>query len=300
MIPERLDGVSLRLLRLFEAVYRTRNISRAADELGTAQPSVSLSLGRLRRTFNDPLFVRVGSNMQPTSRAEDLIRAVRDVLQIAGDHFVERAMFDPQTSDRRFVLHMTDPAQTILMPRLIGQVSHLAPRVRLRVREIAEDSQAMLSDGAVDLIVGYLAREAEDLRQSKIHDEHYVCVARVDHPRIGETLSLERFKLESHIVTAIAGTGHTHAELGFGQLRAEANIALEVSSFFAVGVTVAQTDLIAVVPSKLAAQLAAQGHVKTYDLPIAGPTFPVRQYWHGRNHNDAGNQWIRTLLTKML
>ena len=300
MIPERLDAVSLRLLRLFEAVYRTRSVSRAADELGAAQPSVSLSLNRLRRTFDDPLFVRVGSNMQPTSRAEDLIGAVRDVLQIAGDHFVERATFDPETSDRRFVLHMSDPAQTILMPCLIGRVSHLAPRVRLRVREIAQDSQALLSEGAVDLIVGYLAREAEDLRQSKIHDEHYVCVARVDHPRIGETLSLERFKLESHIVTAIAGTGHTHAEPGFGQLRAEANIALEVSSFFAIGVTVAQTDLIAVVPSKLAAQLAAQGRVQVHELPLPSPTFPVRQYWHGRSHNDAGNQWVRTLLTKLV
>ncbi|WP_174299345.1 LysR family transcriptional regulator [Caulobacter sp. S45] len=299
MIPERLDAVSLRLLRLFEAVYRTRNISRAADELRTSQPSVSLSLGRLRRTFDDPLFVRVGSNMQPTSRAEDLIRAVRDVLRIAGDHFVERAVFDPQTSDRRFVLHMADPAQTILMPHLIARVSRLAPRVRLRVREIAEDSQSMLSDGAVDLIVGYLAPEADDLRQYKIHDEHYVCIARVDHPRIRDALSLERFKSESHIVTAIAGTGHTHVEPGFGQLRAEANIALEVSSYFAVGVTVAQTDLIAVVPSRLAAQLAAEGQVKVYELPVTSPTFQVRQYWHSRNHNDAGNQWIRTLLTKI-
>ena len=83
-------------------------------------------------------------------------------------------------------------------------------------------------------------------------------------------------------------------------LRAEANIALEVSSYFAVGVTVAQTDLIAVVPSRLAAQLAATGRVKVYELPITSPAFQVRQYWHSRNHNDAGNQWIRTLLTKVL
>ena len=300
MIPERLDAVSLRLLRLFDVVYRTRNISRTADELRTTQPSVSLSLGRLRQTFNDPLFVRVGATMQPTSRAEDLIRAVREVLRIAGDHFVERALFDPETSDRRFVLHMADPAQTILMPRLVGRASHCAPRVRLRVREIAEDSQSVLADGAVDLIVGFLAREADDLRQYKLHNEHYVCIARVDHPRIGAALSLEAFKSEFHIVTAIAGTGHTHVEPGFGRLRAEANIALEVASYFAVGETVAQTDLIAVVPSRLAAQLAAHGRVKSYDLPIASPTFQVRQYWHARNHNDAGNQWLRTLLVNLL
>ena len=300
MIPERLDAVSLRLLRLFEAVYRTRNISRAADELRTTQPSVSLSLGRLRQTFGDPLFVRVGAKMQPTSRADDLIRAVREVLQIAGDHFVERAAFDPQTSNRRFVLHMADPAQTILMPRLVARLSPVAPRVRLRVREIAEDSQSLLADGDVDLIVGYLAREADDLRQYKFHDEHYVCIARADHPRIGANLSLGVFNSEFHIVTSIAGTGHTHVEPGFGQLRAEANVSLEVSSYFAVGATVAQTDLIAVVPSRLAVQFAADGRVKMYELPIASPTFQVRQYWHARSHNDAGNQWLRSMLADVL
>ena len=296
MIPQRLDAISLRLLRLFEAVYRTRNISRAADELQTTQPSVSLSLRRLRQHFDDPLFVRAGLKMQPTPRAETLIEAVREILGIAADKFVETSQFDPQTSDRCFTLHMADPAQTIIMPRLMQSAARLAPRVRLRVREIAQDSQSLLAEGAIDLIVGYLGREADDLIQHKFHDEHYVCIARAGHPRIGKVLSLDLFHSESHVVAIIAGTGHSHLEPAFGQLRSGVKVALEMSSYVAVGATVAQTDLIAIVPSRLAAQFATNGRIRVFDLPVASPSFQVRQYWHARNQGDIGTRWLRSML----
>lgn len=300
MGSDTLDSISLRLLRLFEAIHRTRSISQAADALRTSQPSVSVSLNRLRQLFGDPLFVRVGSRMEPTPRADELIVGVRSMLVIAGDHFVGRAPFDPARSDRRFTLHMADPGETILMPRLVDRIARLAPEVRLRVRGIGDDSQAMLANGEVDLVIGYLSREAEGLRQRKLHDERYVCIARADHPRIGETLGLERFRSESHIVAAIAGTGHSHVEPGFGQLKIEGTVALELSSYFAVGTTVAQTELIAVVPARLGAELAAQGNIRAFELPVESPVYPVRQYWHPRSDHDAGNRWIRDLVVSLV
>src|SRR5690606_5001648 len=127
-------------------------------------------------------------------------------------------------------------------------------------------SQSMLASGEVDLVIGYLSREAEGLRQRKLHDEHYVCIARADHPRIGRSLGFEQFKSESHIVAAIAGTGHARVEPGFGQLTFDGTIALELSSYFAVGAIVARTDLIAVVPARLGAELAAQGNIRAFEL----------------------------------
>ena len=300
MVEHAFDALSLRLLRLFETIYRARNISRAADELHTSQPSVSLSLNRLRQHFDDPLFVRSGARMEPTPRAEELIEGVRSILFIASDHFVGRAPFDPSTSERCFTLHMTGPGETILMPRLVERVARLAPKVRLRVRDVDEHSQSMLLDGRVDVILGYLSREAEDLFQCKLHDEHYVCIARAGHPRIRGSLSLEQFRSEAHIITAIAGTGHTQREPGFGRLKIKGRIALEVSSYFAVGATVAQTDLLAVVPARLGAELATQGNIRRYELPLKSPVFQVRQYWHPRFHNDAGNRWVRNLLIDLV
>ena len=294
-----LDSISLRLLRLFEIVYRTRSISRTAEELRTTQPSVSLTLGRLRAQLGDPLFVRVGSRMEPTARADELIEGVRMILSIATDCLLGRAAFDPLTSERTFTLHMTDPAETILLPLLVEAIARAAPKIRLRVRDVGEDSQALLAEGKVDLALGHLANAATDLYQQKLHDEHYVCVARADHPSIQDSLTLQQFSSAGHVVIAIAGTGHVY-EPGFGKFKISMRIVLEVSSYLAIGPVISRTDLIAVVPSRLAARLAAHDGTASYDLPFKSPIFQVRQYWHPRLHRDPGNSWLRSRLAELV
>ena len=54
------------LLQLFDLLYSTRSVTRAAEQLGLAQPTVSIWLGKLREQLGDPLFVRTPSGMQPT------------------------------------------------------------------------------------------------------------------------------------------------------------------------------------------------------------------------------------------
>ena len=43
-----INDIDLNLLRVFDAIYRARNVSRAAELLDMAQPATSQSLGRLR------------------------------------------------------------------------------------------------------------------------------------------------------------------------------------------------------------------------------------------------------------
>jgi DNA-binding transcriptional LysR family regulator len=50
--------MDLKLLTVFDEVYKTRNVSRAGENLGMPQSSVSIALARLRKHFGDPLFVR--------------------------------------------------------------------------------------------------------------------------------------------------------------------------------------------------------------------------------------------------
>ena len=69
------------LLQLFELIYDTRSVTRAAEQLGLAQPTVSIWLGKLRRQLNDPLFVRTPSGMLPTPEADALIGIVRQALE---------------------------------------------------------------------------------------------------------------------------------------------------------------------------------------------------------------------------
>jgi DNA-binding transcriptional LysR family regulator len=60
-----IDAVDLNLLRLFDAVYRTRNVSRAAEALGLTQPAASHGLTRLRLLLGDALFTRAPAAWRP-------------------------------------------------------------------------------------------------------------------------------------------------------------------------------------------------------------------------------------------
>src|SRR5947199_9221411 len=91
-----------RLLALFDGIYRTQSMTRAAERLDISQPTASIWLAKLRRDWRDPLFVRTTAGMQPTPRADSLIGPAREALaalrRLAGDD----AVFDPAVADRRF------------------------------------------------------------------------------------------------------------------------------------------------------------------------------------------------------
>ena len=74
--------MDMRLLTIFDEIYKTKSVTRAGENLDLPQTSVSLALGRLRRQFNDPLFVRTSKGMEPTPHARELVKPLRQALQI--------------------------------------------------------------------------------------------------------------------------------------------------------------------------------------------------------------------------
>src|SRR5260370_6956430 len=72
--------LSLPDLRVLSALLRERSITRTAELMGTTQPAISKVLGRLRRQFSDPLFVRNGRVMQPTTTPLDIADRLHPLL----------------------------------------------------------------------------------------------------------------------------------------------------------------------------------------------------------------------------
>lgn len=107
--------MELRLLAVFDEIAKTRSVTRAADALGLGQPAVSIALARLREHFGDPLFVRVGSFMEPTPLARDLTHPIRQARAAIDQAFGHRGEFDPHTTTRSFVVSMSDINQVVLL-----------------------------------------------------------------------------------------------------------------------------------------------------------------------------------------
>jgi len=77
--------IDLNLYRVFDAVYRERNLTLAGRRLGVSQPAVSNALARLRMHYNDPLFIRHGREMRPTALAERIVPRVQQALVMLGE-----------------------------------------------------------------------------------------------------------------------------------------------------------------------------------------------------------------------
>jgi len=76
-------NVTLRQLRAFTSVYRTRSITRAARELGITQSAASLLVQQLESQLGIKLFDRSTRSVQPTLAADEAFHSAERMLSDA-------------------------------------------------------------------------------------------------------------------------------------------------------------------------------------------------------------------------
>src|SRR5882724_2034066 len=125
-----LRNVDLNLLHALHALLEERHVTRAAKRCFLSQPAMSRALDRLRETLGDPLLVRTGRAYERTPRGDSLLRELQSLLPRL-ESMVRGQDFDPQRSQERFRLAVTDHASITLMPPLIRRIRSAAPDIRL-------------------------------------------------------------------------------------------------------------------------------------------------------------------------
>ena len=302
MNPNRLD---LNLLRVFDAILETRSVTTAAATLNLTQSAVSNQLARLRDAFDDPLFVRTTEGMVPTPRAVAIAEPIRKSLLAIRLCVEEQLGFDPATSDRTFRIFMSDVGQMIFAPRLIERITRIAPRVSIHTVQVPPSAMRdmALESGEVDLAAGYFEDFDGSFRQQLLFEETYVGMVRTSHPTIRDTLTLDAFLATPQLVYKPTGGGHGLQESAVHRAFADADVPQRVAmrAAHAMGVTsiVSNTDLLVMVPSRLAAACRELADVRILPLPVEVPKFQIKQHWHERFHHDPGNCWLRGLVAEL-
>src|SRR5258708_3213392 len=113
------EELDLHALRVLDALFRERSLTRGGEALHTQQPALSKTLARLRRYFNDPLFVRVALHMEPTAKALELEKPVRALLDGMQRLRTEQSRFDPVQSNRGFRVFTLDAVVIVLFPAVM-------------------------------------------------------------------------------------------------------------------------------------------------------------------------------------
>jgi len=148
-LEKKLSRIDLNLIVSLSVLLKTRNVSRAAEELYLSQSAMSRTLQRLRDTFNDPLFNRSSQGIIPTVRALELEKILPQLLAHVED-FIEIDNFNPATSERVFNISIPPMLSTSITPPLINTLSLCAPNIHINEYPANTKPLEQLESGFLD------------------------------------------------------------------------------------------------------------------------------------------------------
>lgn len=293
-----IHAADLNLFVVFEALLDTQSVSKAAKRLGLSQPATSNALARLRATFDDPLFVRRGSTMLPTPRAQQVAAHVRAALGLLGVALGPPEGFDPASACRTFVIAAHDFASLAVLPSAMERVRREAPGITLRViRSDARRPYAGLEDGSVDLVFGAVGDAPRGIAHAAFAPSPFVTAARVGHPRVRRRLTLKQFLEVDHLLVAPLGGQRGDVDRALERMGHQRRIALTVPDFLLALHVIARTDLIVTLPRKIFELAALEEELNVFVPPVeVKGRGPYGYLWDERRHSDPGHAWLRSVL----
>jgi DNA-binding transcriptional LysR family regulator len=178
---------------------------------------------------------------------------------------------------------MSDVGQMVLLPRLLAFMKEEAPNASLRACPVPlEEPGGMLASGEVDLAVGYFTTLVGGFRQSVLFQESYSCVVRADHPDFAAGMSLEAFRVAPRAMADATGMSHAVMEHQLARHGIHGTPKLRVPQFMVLPLVIARSDLLVVMPSRLAETFASLVPLKVMTPPVSLPVFDIAVYWHER------------------
>jgi DNA-binding transcriptional LysR family regulator len=294
MISERdFRDLDLNLLVVLAALLQERSTKGAAGRLFVGQSTVSMALARLRRQWDDPLFVRSSAGLVPTPRCLTLWEQVEPLLQ-----GVQRARRRTRADFRQLEgvlrIGMPDHYGAHLLPLLMQSLAATAPRLRLVVRSMdTYEAAGLLERDAVDLALAVAAPRPAWVLVRELHTSELACVFDRARLRLPRRLTLEHFLALPHLLVTFNGELSGRVD---DALREQGHAARRViaggNGFLSVGVALKSLDAIACMPQPVAGLLARHLRLTVCPLPLSVPGFRMTVLRHARRSHDPLLDWV--------
>lgn len=179
-----LRNLTLRQLRVFEAVATHLNYSRAAEAMSLTQPAVSMQVQQLENETGLQLLVKTGKKVTLSQAGEEMLRQARRILNQV--RMAEEAIgdFHPSEVARSGLLHLGLVSSAhYFAPALLMTFAQSWPQVKFKLTvDRRENILAMLQEHQLDVaIAGYPPSEADVEAETFAENPHCV-VAQAEHP----------------------------------------------------------------------------------------------------------------------
>lgn len=285
----KLDFASLRTLQL---VHDQGSFTRAAEVLGQTQSSISYTISRLRKVLDDPLFVREGGQTRPTIRCSNIVLAIGGLMEGFESAVFEHA-FDPKSVEASFTISCNHYERVTVLPSLIRFLRLQAPGVHMSCIAANTFGGEQLKRAECDLVIGPMPIRGEGTFKRALRSDRYVMVMDASHPLAGGPLTAENIDGLPIVTISFAGRWEPLYANAFRQAGLALNTVVEVAEHGDVGGYVLGTDLVAIVPERIAAHMDAGLIVR--DLPFDVP-FSIDMVWTTRTHRAPLFHWLRDVI----
>jgi DNA-binding transcriptional LysR family regulator len=290
----------LRLLGALDALLTERNVTRAAARLHLSQSATSGTLAQLRALFDDPLLVRVGRQLELSSRAREMLPLVREALASVDRLFGTQTALVPGELKRQFRIAVSDAVGQLLIPGVVDELSRSAPGVTLKVSAAGFDVPGkLLGDGTLDMAIGHYEAVPDDLRAMTLYESRLVAVARKAHPTLGAGLTLTQFVQAPQVVVfPHAAAVEESLRQVFVSTGRPFKLAASVQQLSLALAIVERTDALALITEPMARLYARTFAIRVLALPrrVRLPKVRVLAIWHERTQFDQASAWLRGVL----
>ncbi|WIL76811.1 LysR family transcriptional regulator [Vibrio vulnificus] len=292
-----MKNTDLNLIPIFVTIFEEQNLSKAAARLDISQPAVSKALARLRDIYDEPLFHRSPSGVEPTSFAVDIYPAMLTAFKNFTSTLSASSEFEAKVSNRIFSIACVSVASYELMPQLLKQIRQHAPNISLEVHPLfTEDYESDLRLQRYDLIIDMAPRGWTPLKVEPIFSERLMVVCCADHPRIADACSVAQFLAEEHVVVS-----RWHARKSLMSAEDIADLAQRKIAYRASGAlemlpVIHGSEYIGMLPESTINAFAATYNIKAVSLPFDHDVYDLCAIWHPSRSSESAHQWLRNQL----
>ena len=167
-------NLNLREIEYISTIASEGNISRAAQRLFIAQPSLSQAVKKIEQQIGAKLFVRVRNKMRLTYEGERFIEAGNKTAKIF--HDLKNEINDiANLKGSRIILGIPFLLGSFIFPQLGASYHRRFPDVDLQLIEgTSRELEAMITNGAVDLAILPLPIKDPDIEKHPVFSSRMV------------------------------------------------------------------------------------------------------------------------------
>lgn len=288
-----LNRVDLNLLVALDALLDERSVTRAADRLSVGQSAMSATLVRLRKLFDDPIFVRQGRTLVATPFAETLVEPVKETLTRIDSLLTTGRTFDPQTGSRTFSVLASDYTTVVFLKPLLVRLAQIAPGVVLSIRPAGDDFVDQLRRNDADLLI--IPRQVfpgvEEFPHRDLYSDRFVGAVDQNNKAIGKKLTVKSLSTARYLATT-SGRYKSYVEVQMDDMGIQRKT--EITAGFTVApMLVPGTEFLTVIHERLGQLLAPRFGLRLLELPVEIPPLTECMLWTQRSNDDPAHRWLR-------